>query len=366
MVLGLTTVKCMALSAALFDPKKISSQIEIDIKGIYGNIISVATTCRKLAIACRFSSPEDAFTCGLLHDIGSLYFMHHCPLEFKTVIMKAARTGNLIDEEKKIFGISHPEVGRIIGQKWHLPANMLSAISNHENCGSGNASQLDDIIRLAVALNREAVGITDQYIEDKITKIGVISKRLNLTEDQLNQISSTIMNEALEFAALIEIDIGSYESILTRANQEVFNTYMSIHKLFKERQELTSRILEEERERGLLEAKQIAVSTLSHYINNASMQISGQSQILRLFLTKKKPEEIVASMPRLLDTIDEAVRKTVAVLEEISELNMLDDVEYFDKSKVMNIDKRIKDRLAKLVKHPHGVILPKEAEKAVE
>ena len=137
---------------------------------------------------------------------------------------------------------------------------------------------------------------------------------------------------------------------------------MSIQKLFKQRQELTGRILHEERERGLLEAKQVAVSTLAHYINNASMQISGQSQIIRMFLERKSPEEIVAGLPNVLNNIDEAIRKTVAVLEEISDLNTLDDMKYFDRSKILNIDERIKSRLEKLGKDTHGIVLPKDAE----
>ena len=70
-----------------------------------------------------------------------------------------------------------------------------------------------------------------------------------------------------------------YETILTRANKEIFNTYLSLQTLFQERQELNARILKEERAKGILEAKRIATSTLSHYLNNAAMEISGHSGI---------------------------------------------------------------------------------------
>ncbi len=362
MVLGMTTVKCLALSAAIFDPSMMSSQTGIDIENFYGNIIAVAATCRKLAIECKYPSPEEAFTCGLLYDVGTLYFIHHYSELFGKVLQKVEKNGNIIDEEKIAFGISHPEVGRLIAEKWRLPEDIISAITNHYSCGNSDSKLLDDIVRLAVSLNRDVVAPSDQYIEDKITKIGIITERLGLDVKVLDKISSSIVKETLEFADLIEINIGNIETILTRANQEVFKTYMSIQKLFKQRQELTGRILHEERERGLLEAKQVAVSTLAHYINNASMQISGQSQIIRMFLKRKSPEEIVAGLPNVLNNIDEGIRKTVAVLEEISELNMLDDIEYFDRSKILNIDERIKSRLGRLEKDTHGIVLPKEAE----
>lgn len=361
MVLGLTTVKCLILSAAIFHPENYPGNSDIDIKSLYGNIITIAVTSRKLAVACGFDAPEEAFTCGLLHDVGALYLMHHYGLKYSKVLNKARNSGNLIDEEKSMFGSSHPEIGGLITRKWKLPQDVVDAVVNHDNCGGGESSKLDDIIRLAVALNREAFYLSDQYIESKITKISVISKRLGISRQQLNDITGTIMKDALEFARLLEVDIGDYEQILTRANQEIFHTYMSLQKLFKERQELTNRILEEERSRGLLEAKHIAVSTLAHYINNASMSISGQAQVIRLFLKTKSPEELIANLPKFLDTIDSAIKRTVAVLDELSDMNLLEEVEYFNQSKILNIDERIKKRLEYLEKS-NGLVLPKEAE----
>jgi len=361
MVLGLTTVKCLILSAAIFHPENYHGNSDIDIKSLYGNIITIAVTSRKLAVACGFDAPEEAFTCGLLHDVGALYLMHHYGLMYSKVLNKARNSGNLIDEEKSVFGSSHPEIGGLITRKWKLPQDVVDAVVNHDNCGGGESSKLDDIIRLAVALNREAFYLSDQYIESKITKISVISKRLGVSRQQLDDITATIMKDALEFARLLEVDIGDYEQILTRANQEIFHTYMSLQKLFKERQELTNRILEEERSRGLLEAKHIAVSTLAHYINNASMSISGQAQVIRLFLKTKSPEELIASLPKFLDTIDSAIKRTVAVLDELSDMNMLEEMEYFNQSKILNIDERIKKRLEYLEKS-NGLVLPEEAE----
>jgi signal transduction histidine kinase len=171
---------------------------------------------------------------------------------------------------------------------------------------------------------------------------------LGIKTAELNEIIANSLSDTLKFAKMIDLNIGEPEDILTRANHEIFNTYMSILKLFKERQELTRNILKEERQKGISEAKTIAISTLSHYINNSSMIISGQSQILRLMLAKKSPDEVIAALKKGLGLIDNAVKKTVAVLEEISELNMLDDVEFFDQSKILNIDDRINERLEKL------------------
>jgi len=348
MVMGMTAVKCLVLSTAIFDPFKLSKELRIDIKGFYGNIISVATTCRKLAETSDYKNPGDAFTCGLLYEIGMLFLMQNYPVEYKTVLDRAMISGDLPGEEKKAFGIPHTEVGRLIAMKWRLPEDFVSAIGNHHSFGYRDSQQLDDIMRLAVALSLDYSVGPEIDLEEKIAKISSISARLNINNAQLDEITVTTISETLEFARALNIDIGDYDTVLSRANQEIFKTYMSIQKLFKERQELTRNILDEERQRGILEAKQVAISTLSHYINNAAMVIFGQSQVSRMMISNKSNEEVVASLPRMLDLIDDSVRKIVAVLEEISDMNMLDDVEYFDQSKIINIDDRIRERLAKI------------------
>jgi HD-like signal output (HDOD) protein len=348
MVLGITTVKCLVLSAALFDPKKIQENIGFDVKALYGNIVSVASTCRKLAYACSYKSPDDAFTCGLLHEIGLLFFLQYCPELYQKVITRAADSGSLIGEEKITFGISHPEVGQLIAEKWRLPEEIPAAIGNHHSFGISGSKKLDDILRLSVALNQDYFVQANEDLEEKVTRITTVANRLGVRPEQLDDITASMVKDTIAFAKAIDIEIYDIETILSCANHEIFRTYMSIQRLFKERQELTKSILDEERAKGIQEAKNIAISTLSHYINNAAMIISGQSQVARLLTRKEDAKRLFGSLPKSLDIIDESIYKITAVLEEISEMSLVSDVEYFDKSKVMNMDERINERILQI------------------
>ena len=82
----------------------------------------------------------------------------------------------------------------MIAQKWHLPANVASAIANHDSCRNGDTGTLDDIVRLAVALNRNNNPVSDQYIEDKITKLSVIPDRLGIQIEQLDGLSELVVS----------------------------------------------------------------------------------------------------------------------------------------------------------------------------
>jgi HD-like signal output (HDOD) protein len=351
MALGITTVKCLALSAAIFDPSRIPEKINVNLKKLYGSILTVAAMARKLAEISDCRSPEEAFVAGLLHKIGLLFFFQHFSQAYNKILEKARPSDDWLEEEKKVFGIDHTKAGALIARKWRLPEYVVSAVGNHLSFGFDESDQLDDIIRLAVALNLEYNPGFDSQFEGKITKIQVITRRLSIGIQDLYNVTTRSLMDTLEFARAVKIDIGRPEDILVRANQEIFNIYMAIQKLFKERRELTRNILSAERDKGINEAKQIAISTLSHYINNASMIIFGQSQVLRMMRqNNSSPEEIAGSLDKSLDTIDEAIRRMVAVLDEIAELNSLDDVEYFEQSKIIDIDDRINERLNKLDK----------------
>ncbi len=346
MGLGVTTVKCLALSAAIFDESKFPKDMPIDIRAVYADILAVATTARKIAEICRYKNSDDAFLSGLLHKVGFLFYLQYLPREYmKHVILRNPQQSRL-DKEKEVFNLTHAEAGGLIARKWGLMEHLAQAIENHASFGNDDSAKLDDIIRLAVVLNFSD-DIHDAYgFEEKITKINFLSNRLGITPGEMDRIVAGSLSDTIQFAEAVEINIGGIDNLLSRANKEIFKTYMSVQKLFKERQSLTKNILVAERERGISDARQMAISTLSHYINNASMVVFGQSQVLRMMISKKQSDgEIVGVLEKSLDSIDESVRKMVAVLDEISELNMVDDVEFFRKSKIINIDERIEERM---------------------
>jgi len=177
----------------------------------------------------------------------------------------------------------------------------------------------------------------------------------------VNEISVSLLPATVAVAKYLEVDIGSVEEILTRANKEIWRTYFMVENLFKERQELTHKLLHQEHERGASELKTIAIATLSHYINNAIMAIYGRSEMIRMRLRKDEPEALLAKLPAGLDLIDAAAKKIVAVLAEMRDISPMDQVEFLSASQAMNMDERIQKRMEVLDKES-GIVLPEEAQ----
>ncbi|MEW6412263.1 MAG: HDOD domain-containing protein [Candidatus Zixiibacteriota bacterium] len=348
-VLGATTVKCLALSTSVFHPEKIARESGVDAAEYFMYVLSVAAGCQKIARAVSYPSTEEAFIAGLLHDIGVMFFLHKYPREYKQIIAHESHVDSLAEAEKNIFGTDHTEVGLHMAEVWRIPREIVEAIGNHHSSPvKGEGGSLSNIVRLAVLMSRDRWSGYEVGLEDRLNEINAAAGTLSLSKDQIDSISSSLLIDTLEIAEYLGLDIGNVEAMLTQANQEIWKTYLIVENLFKERQELSQSLLREERAKGAVESKNIAMATLSHYLNNAVMAIYGRSQILRLMLQKGQTERILEQLEDNLQRIDQSVKRIVAVLEEMKQVSPIDQKKFDSMSKAMNIDDRIAKRLAKL------------------
>lgn len=347
-VMGVTTVKCLALSSSIFHPEKVEADTGIDSKKFFAYILSVAAASKKIATTIEFKSPEEAFIAGLLHDVGLMYLMHYHP-DLIVKIMKRSNEGKQISEiENELIGIDHAEISKAITEAWKLPNEIIEAVSDHHNTDKLLDNEIQNIVKLAVLLTNDRFTGYEISLEDRLTGIAVLSEQLNLKQEEIDVISSSLLNETLEFAEYLGVDIGNIEQMLTTANQEIWKSFLCIENLFKERQELTKNLLDEERNRGAIESKNIAMATLSHYLNNAVMAIFGRTQLVRMYLAKDQQDIVIEKMPEMIDKIEQSVRKIVAVIEEMKEVSPIDQKKFDSMSKAMNIDDRIENRLSRM------------------
>jgi HD-like signal output (HDOD) protein len=345
-MLGVTTVKCMALSTSVFHPEMIASKSGVDTKAFFTYVLSVASAAEKVAAAVEYRAPEEALIAGLLNEIGILFFLHHHPDRYRLIMQKQVPARSLEEAEIKVFGISHAEVGRHIAEAWRLPGNMLEAIgTHHERPNARDGNSLANIVRMAVLLTNDRFSGFEPCLETRLSLISQASKALGLSKDEADQVSSQVLAGTIEMAEYLGLDIGNIEEMLVSANQEIWKSYLIIENLFKERQELSRSLLEEERAKGAIESKNVAMATLSHYMNNAAMAIYGRSQLLRMMLEKGETERLVERLSGNLKVIDQSVRRIVAVMEEMKQISPIDEVAFHNMSEAMNIDDRISLRL---------------------
>lgn len=365
-VLGLSTVKCLALSSSVFNAEKIKDATRLDVKHFFAGVLTIAVAAQKIAKVTALKSSEEAFIAGLLHDIGIMFFLTHYPEEYRRVIGHEKRAVRLVDAERQELGIDHAEAGYHLAMKWRLPQQICEAIRDHHNFLELKPGiTVANVLRMGTLIANDAFEGYERDPLEKLQQTNHLATVLGLTREQIETVSMSLLSDAVQVAEYLEADIGSIEEILTRANREIWRTYLIVQNLFKEREELTQKLLAEERAKGAVEAKNIAIATLSHYVNNAAMAMFGRTQILRQRLAKGDTEKLLAVMPQSLDVIENGIRKTVAVLDEIKAISPIDEVAFYNMSHAMNIDDRIEKRLAQMGSSPGDVIRP-DAEPALK
>lgn len=131
LALGLERIHEIAVSCAILKLVP-SGRSEVAPTVFWAHSLACALIARELAAKIGFPDPAKAYTAGLLHDVGIAALLVVAPQEFRKTV-QMARTENLPLHvaEEKYLGLSHAEAGKIIGESWHLPHELIDTIRNH-------------------------------------------------------------------------------------------------------------------------------------------------------------------------------------------------------------------------------------------
>jgi putative nucleotidyltransferase with HDIG domain len=101
-------------------------------KKIWEHSLAVAMTARELSKLLGMRGTEEAFTCGLLHDIGKLILLSN-DVEGYTTLLDNEGESAMLQGEIELYGYNHAEVGSLIAKRWNLPEEVYFSILHHHN-----------------------------------------------------------------------------------------------------------------------------------------------------------------------------------------------------------------------------------------
>ncbi len=114
---------------------------------------------------------EDAYVCGLLHDLGKIIFSTLYP-QLLDKITNLAKTKNIPDKVLQVLlsGINHPEIGAALAEKWNFPPSLIAAIRFHHSLDQAPTEYktLVSTVALADLMIHYAAGSVEYYQIDKI------------------------------------------------------------------------------------------------------------------------------------------------------------------------------------------------------
>lgn len=104
--------------------------------------VATAISARLVAQKHRRSDPEQAYTVGLLANIGAMVLERHMT-EARFAIRAVAKSGcTVIEAEKRTLGLHHAEIGARLCTKWGLPEVLIDSIRFHHSPDKATADKL--------------------------------------------------------------------------------------------------------------------------------------------------------------------------------------------------------------------------------
>ena len=123
---GFGAVRAAVLSGRVFTPPTEAGLHDsgLDQEEFWKHCLAVAAGAQMLAERMGGTiDPEEAFVCGLLHDIGKLALSQGLPKSYRRAWDAAAKhDGNIADYEREIIGVDHSAAGLHLAQEWRLGA----------------------------------------------------------------------------------------------------------------------------------------------------------------------------------------------------------------------------------------------------
>ena len=350
-MMGLSAVKYFILSLTVLNQLYTQKgKSRLNQKQLWLHFLEVASATKRVALQTGYKYADEAYIAGLLHDIGIVLLENNFPDEYQDVLKLVSKGNTIIEAELEIFGVDHQEVAGNIISHWNIPSILHDPISKHHLNDGEDVNNLSKIGKMVAFVDSMAMVPFDELknienAQKRLDTLNILSDELNIEASKLVEIHNNLAGEIVSSAAFMELDLGDAVDILSKSNSELFNLYLDTANLFKERQELSRRILRAERMEGTLESLKIAIATLSHYINNATMNIQGKCEILHLFLNKKDIKTLVSNLPSSLESIGKSIKKISLVLDELSNISSMEKINFFHFSKAIDIEKSIKDKL---------------------
>jgi putative nucleotidyltransferase with HDIG domain len=201
--IGFENAKRIALNVTVLKLMKITKfPINFCCEQLWQHSLGVAVASSELAELIGFENPDQAYTCGLVHDIGKLIKVKYSHRAFAKEIASAHRKKiDLHDVEKLRSLLRHDEMGFLMMKFWRMPLDLALTVRWHhiedrgmrEGIESSELHQLIDIVYFAnLIINKLQIGYSGHQItkipsEKFLRSFGLDKEKLELVENNIRE-----------------------------------------------------------------------------------------------------------------------------------------------------------------------------------
>ncbi|MDR3605803.1 MAG: HDOD domain-containing protein [Oligoflexia bacterium] len=207
--LGFNTLAQLVLSLSVFNFFAPVEGENFSIMEFWRHALATAVCSEILARRLKLAKPEEAFTCGLLHDVGKLVLNEIDPDRLVEIVRESSsRKCSFIEIEREWDMPTHSFMGEAVATKWGLPQIIRQAIRYHHHDVSNmstilpSSKSMIQIVRLANAICIHAnVGHSGDFSNGEIT--AEMLKPLGLTAEDVPAVVEKLQVEMEKAGAFL-------------------------------------------------------------------------------------------------------------------------------------------------------------------
>jgi len=172
-MLGVDVIKALVLTTGVFTEFVDDSKSEFSLETLMTHSLKVANFAKQIARAEGMTAGDvnDAYTAGMLHDVGKLILATSDTEAYSRILQTAASNQtSLWEAEHKILNTDHAAVGAYLLNLWGLPQSIIEIVSLHHRPEQAEEKSLS-VLSVVWAANKVANGADDQELSEYLTTI---------------------------------------------------------------------------------------------------------------------------------------------------------------------------------------------------
>lgn len=140
-ILGLKVLKNLVVQATVLDSFGAGPEVAgFDPTFLWDHSFKTAKAASLLAGVTTADvglDKDDAYTCGLVHDVGKMLLLQNVPEQFgEALAVSRDKAIPLAKAEGELLGFSHAHVGGLLAQRWKLSRDLQVAVMYHHSPAS--------------------------------------------------------------------------------------------------------------------------------------------------------------------------------------------------------------------------------------
>ncbi|HEY3498974.1 MAG TPA: response regulator [Polyangiaceae bacterium] len=148
--LGIEVLKALALSTHVFSTVDGSAPNGRLLDQFQKASLATATVAKQMVRDRK--KADDAFTAGIVHDIGRIVIAVSLPERFREIEASAKATGkSIVAVEREMFGVSHAEIGAYLLGVWGVPFSITETVAFHHTPGAVSDGNVEVLAAVHVA-----------------------------------------------------------------------------------------------------------------------------------------------------------------------------------------------------------------------